>query len=95
MGSTLTVIVNHNTPELTAHAVDSVLSSVPSGFSPRVVVVNAGCASGMDYQSCDRAVSTVIVRPNVGFGTANNIGVAEGANDTDAILLLNSDARLD
>lgn len=86
------VIISFRTPELTAAAARSALLS---GSKQVVVVDNASADSTLISLSSEADLRLTVIenRTNAGFGTAANQGgrLADG----DAVLFLNSDARLD
>ena len=91
--STSVVIVNYNTRELLLQCVKSILkySAVPQN---RIVVVDNASVDGsldqlkIQYPQC----KTIANVENLGFGAANNQGIA--LVDTEFTMLLNPDAKL-
>jgi len=91
--TTRAIVVNFRTPDLTSAAVASVLSDDPSA---EVVVVDNESGDG----SSDRlrgewpngAIEVIDAGANLGFGQGVNLG-SRGAT-VDALLVLNSDARV-
>ena len=95
--SVLVVVVNHNTPELTACAVSSSLAAYGERQDRElsVVVANVSCTSAGMYRCDEPRVSVIETSFNIGFGASNNLAVATAGDDWDAVLLLNSDAQLE
>ena len=69
------VIVNHNTPLLASHAVESVLADNVE-LKARTIVVNVGCSSSGRYAPGQSVVKVMDIEENVGFGAANNAAIA-------------------
>lgn len=87
------VIVTWNTRDLTAESVQSVLSNAAGLVSESIVVDNAS-TDGTAELLARRFPAIRLIRNerNLGFAVANNQGADASASE--ALLLLNSDARL-
>jgi len=93
--SVTTIIVNWKTPALSIEAARSVLATTPEGTAQRVLVVdNASDDNSLDaLAACDLPIEVVANDVNRGFAAANNQGCSLA--ESDYVLLLNSDARLE
>jgi GT2 family glycosyltransferase len=90
------VVVNYRTPEATAAAVHSLMTS--TRVCDDVIVVENGSADGSDeYLHAALPAATVIAAvENGGFAAGANIGIREAlGRGADLVLLVNSDAVLD
>lgn len=87
------IIVNWNTRDLAAQAVESILR-FDAGPDREIILVDNGSSDGSAAYLKDRFPGiTVIANPdNVGFARANNLGAAAAAGEW--IILFNSDAYL-
>lgn len=82
------VIVNYNTPDLVEACVASV--RLHFGSMPQVIVVESGIEHGLETRVVqDYGIHHITTTQRLGFGQANNRGVA--AADRDYLWLLNSD----
>lgn len=86
------IIVNYDTPELTADCIRSIFQFRPS-CSFEVILVNNG-SNGIDMEQLRvfPEVRVIQTGKNLGFGKANNLGIYN--TNGDFIVLLNSDAKL-
>jgi len=93
--SLTTIIVNWKTPALSIEAARSALETTPAGTANHVLVVdNASDDDSLDaLAACDLPIEVVANDVNRGFAAANNQGCSLA--ETDYVLLLNSDARLE
>lgn len=90
MGKDLSIIIiNYKTPDLTIRCIESVYATTKCNFEI-IVVDNASCDDSKDriYSQFPQVV-WIQNEENVGFGRANNIGVANARGSY--LLLLNSD----
>ena len=86
------IIVNFNTKELTANCLNSIFEST-SGVSFEVILVdNASTDGSKAHFKKDNRITFVESESNLGFGRANNLGVAYASGEY--YLFLNSDTLL-
>lgn len=86
------IIINYNTSELTINCIDSIIRETKDVTYEVIVVDNNSEEDPLEIK--DRFPSIVLLRnkKNVGFGTANNIGMRTAHGRY--ILLLNSDTLI-
>lgn len=85
------IIVSFNTRDLLHACLASVRAHAPQ--SRAIVVDNASADASADMVAAEFPEATLIRSPkNIGFGAANNLGIAAG--DAPLLLFLNSDAEL-
>lgn len=89
------VIVNYRTPELVVACIDSLKAHAPSRVPMEIVVVDN--ASGDHSLACIASahpdIRLLAAAANLGFAGGNNLAL--GDCRADAVLLLNSDARVE
>lgn len=86
------IIVNYNTSELTLDCVDSI-RVLTNGVTYEIIVVdNHSEPKDIDRLRNNSFFSLICNNQNLGFGYANNIGIAQSSGKY--IFLLNSDTRL-
>lgn len=90
------IILSYNTKDLTVQTLDSVkesLSKTPH-LSYEIIVIDNGSSDGsVDTLKKYKGIHFIDHKENVGFGSANNIGVKHATGEY--ILLLNSDTIVD
>jgi hypothetical protein len=93
--SVTTIIVNWNTPTLSIEAAQSAFEATPEGIAHRVVVVDNASEddSLRALATSGLPVEVVANGDNRGFAAANNQGFSMA--ESEYVLLLNSDARLE
>lgn len=86
------IIVNYNTRKLTRACVDSVFQKTKGVSFELIVVDNASTDGSRELFSQDSRITYIYNESNLGFGRANNVGLAAATGRN--ILFLNSDTLL-
>lgn len=85
------IIINYNTPEITARAIDSLLSG--GGSAVEMILIENGSAERVPAEIISRHQIRLIDNPvNLGFAKAVNQGLLAASGDY--IMLLNSDVEI-
>lgn len=89
------IIVNYNTPELTANCIDSIIYNVKSCNYEIVVIDNASKDNSVEFfkSKFKEAIKLIESPENLGFGRANNLGVTK--SNGEFLFFLNSDTILE
>ena len=89
------VIVNYNTRQLLDDCLASLKTAVISPHTAEIIVVDNASSDGSQAMVRERYPAVILIEneENVGFSTANNIGVAQAQGAF--VLFLNSDTRVD
>lgn len=86
------IIVNYNTKELTKNCIDSVFTQT-LGISYEVILIdNASTDGSIELFEQDKRIFVLKSDKNLGFGNANNMGVAKATGKY--LFFLNSDTYL-
>lgn len=83
------IIVNYNTLDLTMACIDSILQHTKYNNYEIILVDNASTDGSVDFFSKFPNIIFIANPDNLGFGSANNVGVEKASGDY--IFLLNSD----
>jgi GT2 family glycosyltransferase len=94
--SRLTVsIVNYRTPDLVIECIDSLRAHAPTGIELEIVVVENASGDGSAERIATARPDVRVIRSecNLGFAGGNNLALR--ACDSEYVLLLNSDAKVE
>lgn len=86
------ILVNYNTKQITANCINSIFTKTKQIWFEVILIDNASSDGSGDYFKCDKRITFIESKKNLGFGNANNLGVelSKGRN----ILFLNTDTLL-
>lgn len=86
------IIVNYNTCRMTAECIDSVFEKTKDIEFEVILVDNASTDGSREYFETDNRIRYIYSYENMGFGRANNLGMATARGEY--FFLLNSDTLL-
>ena len=87
------IMVNYNTREMTAAAIDSVFEKTTGVDFEVILVDNASTDGSREQFANDSRIKYFYLEENIGFGQANNYGVKNGASGK-YVFFLNTDTLL-